>query len=103
MMASNSPPQPQTFDPMNRKSSIILGRRSASTTALNHASSDEAGQSTLASILHILSSFASITQTQSSHRLPTTLTHSPSQDPIVSSTVFLPVINTPSKLRRFLE
>src|SRR6267154_1550063 len=102
-MALNSLPQTQTFDLMNHKSSIIPGCRFASTTALNHASSDEVGQLTLASISHILSSFASIIQTQSSHRLPTILTHSPSQDPIASSIVFSLVINTPSKLCRFLE
>jgi hypothetical protein len=100
---SNSPLQTQTFDPVNRKSSIVSGYRSTSISTLNRASSDEAGQSALASISQILSSFASITQTQFSFRLPTTPTHSPSQDPTASSTVLLLVINTPSKLCRFLE
>jgi hypothetical protein len=51
-------------------------------------------ESALSSISQILSSFASIAQTQSPHQLPTTPP---------SSTVLSPVTNTPSKLHRFLE
>lgn len=56
---------------------------------------------TLQSISQILSSFASIAQTQSSRQSPTTPTHS--QDSTASLTTLSPVTNTPSKLRRFLE
>lgn len=59
----------------------------------------------MGSISQILSSFASIAQTQSSHQLPTTPTRvdTPSQNPIASSTILSPVTNTPSKLSRFLK
>jgi hypothetical protein len=65
-------------------------------------------ESALASISQILSSFASIAQTQSSpsHHLPTTPTHSriETQNPITSSpTVLSPIMNTPSKLSHFLK
>jgi hypothetical protein len=89
----NSPPQSQTFDPVNRRSSIHPGRHSVSASIPSriHSSLDE---SALSSISQILSSFASIAQTQSSHQLPTTPP---------SSTAPSPVTNTPSKLHRFLE
>jgi hypothetical protein len=61
-------------------------------------------ESALTSISQILSSFASIAQTksgQSSHQLPTTPPHS--RNPIASSTAHSPVVNTPSKLLRFLK
>lgn len=105
--SSNAPPHSQTFDPINRKSSVVPCRRLTSTSTPGHVPSllDE---SALASISQILSSFASIAQTQSSpsRHLPTTPTHSriETQNPITSSpTVLSPIMNTPSKLSRFLK
>jgi hypothetical protein len=82
---------------------VPLGRHSAPTPNPSQSRSHIAlsDESALASISQILSSFASIAQTKSSSELPTTPTHS--RDPTASSTVLSPVINTPSKLRRFLE
>ena len=102
-MALNTPPNTQTFDPINCKSSIVSGRYLAPIHTYGTPSyTPSSGDSTLVSISQILSSFASITQMQFSHQsLPTIPTHS--QDLTASSTVLLPVINTPSKLHRFLE
>ena len=105
--SSNSPPHSQTFDPINRRSSVVPSRRLASTSAPSHVPSS-LDESALASISQILSSFASIAQTQSSspsRQLPSTPSHSQveTQNPITPPPAVLSsIINTPSKLSRFL-
>ena len=102
-MALNTPPNIQTFDPINYKSSIVSGHHLAPIHTYGTPSHISlSGNSTLASISQILSSFASITQMQFFYQsLPTTPTHS--WDLTASLTVLLPVINMPSKLCQFLE
>ena len=109
--SSNSPPHTQTFDPINRRSSVISSRPcrpATSTSTPNHvpsSSDDSTFTAMIPSISQILSSFVSIAQTRSSHEsAPTTPTHSriDTQDP-TASTVLSPVTNTPSKLSRFLK
>jgi hypothetical protein len=101
----NCPPHTQTFDPINRRSSVLSSRPSRFSTPTPSRVPSLSDESTLGSISQILSSFASIAQAQSSHQLPTTPTHSriDTQNPIASSTALSPVTNTPSKLSRFLK
>ena len=109
--SSSSLPYMQTFDLINCRLSVISScpyHPATSTSTPNHvplSSNDSTLTAMILSILQILSSFASIAQTRSSYELaPTTPIHSwiNTQDP-TASTVLSLVINTPSKLSRFLK
>ena len=88
----------QTFDPINHQSSIVPGHHLAPTpTPATPSHLPLLNDSPLVSISQILSSFASIAQTQFSYQVPTTPPHSSSLNPS-ASTILLLVINMPSKL-----
>ena len=95
--SSSNPPLTQTFDPINRRSSVTPHHHSASATTMCHVPLLE--ESALTSVSQILFSFTSIAQMQSFHpSLPTTPIHS--QD--LLSTAHSLITNMPSKLHRFL-